>query len=111
MPESPPHLDYNDPACAAAAAEILRRHDLGEPEAGPTPTTPRRCPSYVLHQRQMSLFLSVTILDPTASGLPARAKNSIATPEVVPSLDLPAHATEAPEGNAASFGWYCLGSV
>ena len=36
MPESPPHLDYNDPACAAAAAEMLRRHDLGELEANIT---------------------------------------------------------------------------
>ena len=30
------HLDYNDPASFAAAAEMLRRHDLGEPEANIT---------------------------------------------------------------------------
>ena len=30
------HLDYNDPASFAAAAELLRRHDLGEPEANIT---------------------------------------------------------------------------
>ncbi len=30
------HLDYNDPACKEAAAEMLRRHDLGEPEANIT---------------------------------------------------------------------------
>ena len=30
------HLDYNDPACKEAAAELLRRHDLGEPEANIT---------------------------------------------------------------------------
>ena len=32
----PDHLDYNDPASFAAAAEMLRRHDLGEPEANIT---------------------------------------------------------------------------
>ena len=56
----------------------------------------------------VSPFLSVTILDPTASGFPAHAKNSVATSEVVSSLDFAHHATE---GNAASFGWYCLGGV
>ena len=30
------HLDYNDPASFAAATELLRRHDLGEPEANIT---------------------------------------------------------------------------
>ena len=30
------HIDYNDPACIGAAAEMLRRHDLGEPEANIT---------------------------------------------------------------------------
>ena len=30
------HLDYNDPACKEAATELLRRHDLGEPEANIT---------------------------------------------------------------------------
>ena len=29
-------IDYNDPRCAQAAAEILRRHDAGEPEANIT---------------------------------------------------------------------------
>ena len=32
----PEHLDYNDPACKEAAAEMLRRHDGGEPEANIT---------------------------------------------------------------------------
>ena len=31
-----PHIDYNDPACIEAAVEMLRRHDLGEPEANIT---------------------------------------------------------------------------
>ena len=31
-----PHLDYDDPKYAAGAAEILRRHDNGEPEANIT---------------------------------------------------------------------------
>ena len=31
-----PHIDPNDPKCRAAAAEILRRHDNGEPEANIT---------------------------------------------------------------------------
>ena len=31
-----PHIDYNDPASIRAAAEMLRRHDLGEPEANIT---------------------------------------------------------------------------
>ena len=30
------HIDYNDPGCAQAATEILRRHDNGEPEANIT---------------------------------------------------------------------------
>ena len=30
------HLDYNDPASLAAASELLRRHDLEEPEANIT---------------------------------------------------------------------------
>jgi hypothetical protein len=30
------HLDYNAPASLAAASEMLRRHDLGEPEANIT---------------------------------------------------------------------------
>ena len=30
------HLDYNEPASFAAATELLRRHDLGEPEANIT---------------------------------------------------------------------------
>ena len=29
-------IDYDDPRCARAAAEILRRHDNGEPEANIT---------------------------------------------------------------------------
>ena len=29
-------IDYNDPQYAQAAAEILRRHDSGEPEANIT---------------------------------------------------------------------------
>ena len=29
-------IDYNDPRYAKAAAEILRRHDRGEPEANIT---------------------------------------------------------------------------
>ena len=29
-------IDYNDPRYAQAAAEILRRHDAGEPEANIT---------------------------------------------------------------------------
>ena len=32
----PEHLDYNDPACKETATELLRRHDLGEPEANIT---------------------------------------------------------------------------
>ena len=32
----PVHIDPNDPKCRAAAAEILRRHDNGEPEANIT---------------------------------------------------------------------------
>ena len=32
----PEHIDYNDPRFAAAAAEILRRHDRGDPEANIT---------------------------------------------------------------------------
>ena len=32
----PPHIDTSDPKYKAAAAEILRRHDLGEPEANIT---------------------------------------------------------------------------
>ena len=32
----PVHIDPNDPKCLAAAAEILRRHDNGEPEANIT---------------------------------------------------------------------------
>ena len=32
----PGHIDYNDPRLASAAAEILRRHDNGEPEANIT---------------------------------------------------------------------------
>ncbi len=35
-PHAPDHLDYNDPAPLAAASEMLRRHDLGEPEANIT---------------------------------------------------------------------------
>ena len=30
------HIDPNDPNCKKAAAEILRRHDKGEPEANIT---------------------------------------------------------------------------
>ena len=33
---APYHLDYNDPAPLAAASEMLRRHELGEPEANIT---------------------------------------------------------------------------
>ena len=33
---APDHLDYNDPDSLAAASEMLRRHDLGEPEANIT---------------------------------------------------------------------------
>ena len=36
MSTQPKHLDYNDPACRKAAGEMLRRHDLGEPEANIT---------------------------------------------------------------------------
>ena len=32
----PEHVDYNDPRYAESAAEILRRHDNGEPEANVT---------------------------------------------------------------------------
>ena len=32
----PAHIDTSDPKYKAAAAEILRRHDLGEPEANIT---------------------------------------------------------------------------
>ena len=32
----PVHIDPNDPDCAEAAAEILRRHDAGQPEANIT---------------------------------------------------------------------------
>ena len=32
----PAHIDTNDPKCAGAAAEILRRHDNAEPEANIT---------------------------------------------------------------------------
>ena len=32
----PEHLDYNDPPCKETATELLRRHDLGEPEANIT---------------------------------------------------------------------------
>ena len=32
----PVHIDPNDPKCRSAAAEILRRHDNGEPEANIT---------------------------------------------------------------------------
>ena len=32
----PEHIDYNDPRYAGSAAEILRRHDNGEPEANVT---------------------------------------------------------------------------
>ncbi len=32
----PEHLDYNDPACKETAAELLRRHDLSQPEANIT---------------------------------------------------------------------------
>ena len=31
-----PHIDYDDPASASAAAEMLRRHERGEPEANIT---------------------------------------------------------------------------
>ena len=36
MKQMTDHLDYNDPASFAAATELLRRHDLGEPEANIT---------------------------------------------------------------------------
>ncbi len=36
MTRTSEHLDYNDPASLAAASEMLRRHDLGEPEANIT---------------------------------------------------------------------------
>ena len=32
----PVHIDPNEPKCRSAAAEILRRHDNGEPEANIT---------------------------------------------------------------------------
>ena len=35
-PEMPAHLDYDDPKYAASAAQMLRRHDLGELEANIT---------------------------------------------------------------------------
>ena len=36
MTECPVHIDPNDPRYKQAAAEILRRHDKGEPEANIT---------------------------------------------------------------------------
>ncbi len=65
---APDHLDYNDPASLAAASEMLRRHELGEPEANITtaqrdsvgaglkPALPRSLPTMLQRENSTPIF-------------------------------------------------------